>query len=293
MTKLNHSILFLAILTTQAYTYAQDLVFGIDPILLKGGKIELAAIGLYVKDKERLKLLIGAPRFKWGITSRWELNVTVPLVNVKRTLSPPSPFPLCDKGNEVVTKGVGDVITSIKWQPYRYVDRDEGEFRLLILLGGVAWPGNLPAAPLVAEDLVVTGTDLGCDKASFLLGASTLLIGAPWALLASFLLGVERENECGNRPGHFFSYSYGFGRKFGNQKFADIYGLLSFDWVFESSARRNFKKVPNSDRHILWFGPNLLIEQGNTREFKFGIQVPLAEINIKRDYRLFVAMEWE
>lgn len=277
--------------------YAQDLVFGIDPILLKAGQIELTAIGLYIKDKERQKTLVGAPRFKWGITSRWEFNLTVPLVNQKQTLSLANaltPFELCDKGPEIVTKGVGDIITSIKWQPYRYFDKENMEGRLLTLLGGVAWPGNLPggAGPLVVEDQVITGTDFGCPKASLLVGASTLIVGAPWGLLASLLIGIERENELGNRPGHFFIYSYGVGRKFGDHKFADIYGLLEFDWIYESSAIRNGKRVPCTSNHIFWFGPNLIIEQ-DTREFKFGIQTPLAQINIKRDYRLFVAMEWE
>ena len=234
MNRLKQFLFLIMILATHLFSYSQDLVFGIDPILLKAGQIEFAAIGLYVKDKERQKVLIGAPRFKWGITSRWEFNLTVPLVNIKRSviLAPESTLPtFCDPcaiGQEITTRGVGDVITSIKWQPYRYFDKENGEARLLTLLGGIAWPGNLPGtAPLLVEsEVVTTGTGFGCPKASILVGASTLLIGEPWGVLASLLVGVERENELGNRPGHFFIYSYGLGRKFGESSFADIFVVL-------------------------------------------------------------------
>ncbi len=282
-------ILFLGILSFSASIYSQDLVFGIDPILLKAGQIELATIGLYIKNKDREKILIGAPRFKWGITSKWEFNITVPFVEAKHSIVAP-----CAPKDEITTTGVGDIITTLKWQPYASKDKETGSAKLFTLLGGFAFPGNLPGAtPLLVEDeVVLTGTNAGCPTTSILVGAATLIVGAPWGLLASFLVGIERENERGNRLGHFFIYSFGAGRKFGTQKFMDIFGLIEFDWIYESNAVKNSKKVPNTSNHIIWFGPNVIINQ-NSREFKFGIQTPLAEVNIKRDYRIFVAMEWE
>lgn len=280
--------------------YAQDLVFGLNPVLLKAGRTKLISDFFYVKNKDINSTLLASPRMRVGITDDWEWTLAVPLVKVKRK------NPLTQE--QVLTQGVADIVTTIKYQPYRYRDPSIGKVTLVTLLAGLAIPGNLPgAAPLalanqvvdpnlVAPDVATTGTacpfEFGDQKVSFLLGAATLVAGEPYGILSSLLIGIEQMNECGNREGHFFIYSLGIGKVLTHTKFWQIFGLIEFDWIYESSAVVNFEKVPCTSNHILWFGPNLIIHQ-DTRDLKFGVQVPLAELNRKRDYRLFLGFEWQ
>ncbi|MEX0671972.1 MAG: hypothetical protein WD068_01305 [Candidatus Babeliales bacterium] len=258
----------------------QDLVFGINPTLLKQGHSKLILNAFYTKDKDRLKVLLAAPRFRHGITDAWEFNLSVPLVEIKQA--------------GLVTTGVGDIVATLKWQPYAYKNREDGSARLLALVAGFAFPGNLPAAQVtvINQQAGLLPLEVGSDKTSFLLGASTFLAGRPWGLLSSFLINIEQKNECGNRDGHFFVYSLGIGRVLTQTKFWNVFGLVELDWIYESSSIHHNKVVPCTSNHILWIGPNLIVHQAS-REFKFGIQAPLAKINVKRDYRLFLAFEWE
>ena len=293
-------ILFLGIFSPYAAINCQDLVFGVNPVLLKGGRNKLGTDFFYVEDGDKLNSLGAAPTLRVGITDAWEWRLVVPLVKVKNK------NPLT--GERVLTQGVADIITTIKYQPYAYRDPSIGKVTLFTLLAGLEIPGNFPGASpialagqvvdpnLIIPDTTTTGTacpfEFGDQKVSFLLGASTLLITRPWGILSSILIGLERINECGNREGNFFIYSLGIGKELANTSFWNVFGLIELDWIYESSAIVNFKKVPCTSNHIIWIGPNLIILQA-TRELKFGIQTPLDELNRKRDYRLFLGFEWE